>query len=199
MNRIEHSPARAGPNRKPTNMIATILALILAGANSEARVMLRSKGAAHADAGEEAEDAKRPEVMRPEESAVKGGEYDEAENERDLSADAVGEHAESGRAYHEADEAVRDDRAGPRPGLRRHPSMTWGITYDEDLRIIAVKDKGQYPENQEGPVKTVECQLIAKGRYVGSVHISPFSLSHPGHRAGSFLSVLPHRRWFEML
>ena len=41
MNNIEHSAARAGPNMKPTNMIPTILALTLAGANSEARVMLR--------------------------------------------------------------------------------------------------------------------------------------------------------------
>ena len=84
--------------------------------------------------------------MHPKESAIKHGKYDETENERDLSADAVGEHAHTGSAYHEAHQALGYDRT--RHNRVQVPFLDdVGHDVREDLRVIAVEDKGQDPEN----------------------------------------------------
>ena len=153
----------------PVNMVATILARHSGGCEFGRQRDVEREGAAHADAGQEAEDAEGLEVMHPVKPAVEYGEHKETQNKGGLPANAVGEHAQSCRTYHKAYETVGDNRACSNGG--QVPLLDdIGHHVGKDLRIIAVEQERQYPEDQKIPMETIEFQFVAKFRHIRCSH-----------------------------
>ena len=101
---------------KPVNMVATILPLILAGANSGGEGDVQGEGAAHAQPARKRRIQNVLKSCDPEEPAVKNAEYAQTQDEGYLPSYAVGEHSHTGGAYHETHQAPGYNGTGQRVG-----------------------------------------------------------------------------------